>query len=260
MNSIQEVSQTILLNPLFELLRFFYSVTGNFGFAIILLTIIIRTALIPFTLPTIKSQKRMREMKPELDEIKRKHKGDAKKLQEAQIELFKKHNINPLSGCIPYIFQIIVIFALYAVLSSFVQKATAMGIEVQTMFFGLDLAKPDKLYIIPVVAAVTQFFLSLMLLPGLEKHDLVNDAGKTRKEKKENDKETDTQEMMETMQKQMVFLMPIMTGIAAVSFPAGLGVYWIVTTIFSIVQQWVVSGPGGLADLLPQIRSMVKKR
>lgn len=255
MIQLQSLFQTVLLHPIFELLKFLSIQTGNFGVAIILMTIIIRTLLVPFTLPTLRSQQKMRKLKPEIDALKKKHKGDTKQLQLAQMELFKQHNINPLAGCIPYIAQFVVLIALYNVLRGFVTQAIQMGVSVNTSFLFFDLSVPDHRLVIPILSALTQLVLSLMILPGTEKHDLVPDNAKSKKMKEENKKETDSQEMAESMQKQMVFMMPIMTGIISYQFPAGLGVYWITTTIYSIAQQWMISGPGGLRDVVRKIQS-----
>lgn len=254
----QEIGQALLINPLFYSLKFLYTTTGNFGVAIIMLTLAIRALLIPLTLPTIKSQKKMQQLKPQLDKLKKLHRKDSKKLQQAQLALFKEHNVNPLSGCLPYIIQLIVIIALYNVLSGFVARAQGEGLRINTMFLGWDLSAIDPTYIIPILAAVTQLILSLMLLPGIEKHDVVSDTSTSKSVKKANEKETNQQEMAETMQRQMVFLMPIMTGFFALRFPAGLGLYWIVTTVFSIVQQWIVSGPGGLETVLHRVKARIR--
>jgi len=251
--NIQSVFHTILLQPIFELLKFLTVTTGNFGVAIIVLTVLIRTALVPLTLPTLKSQQKMKALKPEIDALKKKHKNDSKKLQEAQMELFKQHNINPIAGCIPYLAQFVVLIGLYNVLRNFVTTATSSGLSVNTAFLMFDLSKPDHSLVIPIIAALSQLVLSLMILPGAEKHDLIPNNSQVKKIQKANEKETDAQEMAESMQKQMVFMMPIMTGIFAYQFPAGLGIYWIATTIFSIVQQWFVSGPGGLIEMMHKI-------
>lgn len=256
---IQEIAQQILLNPIFELLKFLYTTTGNFGIAIIVMTIFIRTVLIPFTLPTIRSQKKMRELKPQIDALKKKHAKDQKALQLAQMNLFKEHNVNPISGCLPYIVQIIVIFALYNVLNGFVAKASDMGLVINTQFLGLDLSRPDPRYIIPILAAATQLVHSLMLLPGAEKHDIYPEHSKKKNIIEANKKESSAQDMAESMQKQMVFMMPLMSGLFALNFPSGLGLYWIVTSIFSVAQQWIISGPGGLADLIQKIQTRVLK-
>ncbi len=246
--NIPAIFHSVLIVPIFEFLKFLTLTTGNFGVAIILLTIVLRTAMIPLSLPQLKSQKKMRDIKPELDKLKAKHGKDAKALQLAQMELYKKYNINPMSGCLPYILQLVVIIALYNVLSTFVGEALKQGYTFNTFFLGLDLSKPDPSRLIPILAAVTQLIMSLMILPGREQHDLIPDNAKTKVLKEANKKEGNTQEMAETMQRQMVFMMPLMTGWIALGFPAGLGLYWVVTTVFSIAQQWVISGPGGLMD------------
>lgn len=258
--NIQTLFHSILLNPIFEVLKFLSVSTGNFGVAIILLTILVRVLLIPLSLPMLNSQKKMKKIKPEVDKLKAKHKGDAKALQIAQMELYKQHNINPLSGCLPYILQFVVIIALYSVLNTFVADALKQGFVIQTNFLGIDLSKSDPTRVIPVLAALTQLILSLMILPGKEKHDLIPDDVKSKKLKEANKKEQDATEMAETMQKQMVFMMPLMTGWIALGFPAGLGLYWVVTTIFSIAQQWAVSGPGGLENIAYTVKAKLQKK
>jgi YidC/Oxa1 family membrane protein insertase len=176
------------------------------------------------------------------------------------MELYKQHNINPLSGCLPYILQLVVIIALYSVLRNFVPDALKQGFIIQTKFLGLDLSKSDPTRVIPVLAAATQLILSLMILPGKEHRDLIPDTVKSKKLKELNKKEENTAEMAETMQKQMVFMMPLMTGWIALGFPAGLGLYWVITTIFSIVQQWAITGPGGLENIAHTITSKLKQK
>jgi YidC/Oxa1 family membrane protein insertase len=254
----QLIIHTVLLQPIFELLKFLTIQTGNFGVAIILLTIVVRSALVPLTLPTLRSQQKMKLLKPQIDALKKKHKDDSKKLQQAQMELFKEHNVNPLAGCLPYIAQFAVLIALYNVLTNFVSTASQNGLAVNTSFLMFDLSKPDHSLVIPILAALSQLILSLMILPGAEKHDLIPNNSKKKDVQKANEKETNAQEMAESMQKQMVFMMPIMTGIFAYQFPAGLGIYWVATTVFSIVQQWFVSGPGGLVDIVTKVKSFKK--
>ena len=132
--------------------------------------------------------------------------------------------------------------------------------QIQTMFLGLDLAKPDHTYILPILAGITQLFLSVMILPGAEKHDLVPNQSKSKKVQKENKKEGQTLEMAETMQKQMVFMMPAITAFMAARFPAGLALYWVVTTVFSVVQQYIVTGPGGITDYWAKAKQLFAKK
>lgn len=257
---ISQLFHVLLYTPLFEVLKFLTITTGSFGVAIVLFTILIRTLLIPLSLPTLRSQKKMRDLKPQIDLLKKTHGSDKKSLQLAQMELYKKYNINPLAGCLPYLLQLVVIISLYSLLRGFVGDALKQGFEVQTQFLGLDLAKPDPTRIIPILAGVSQLVLSLMILPGKEKHDLIPQNVTSKKLKEANKKEEDAVQMAETMQKQMVFMMPLMTGWIALGFPAGLGLYWVITTIFSIVQQWVITGPGGLLNVAYQLQEKVLRK
>lgn len=222
-----------------------YKITGDLGVSIIALTFILRSILVPLTLPSLKSQQKMKEMKPEIDKLKKKYK-DKKVLQQKQLELYQKYNVNPLAGCIPQLVQLGVLIFLYQALISFLNNTTHQGIEINTAFFWMDLALPDPKFILPILAAGSQFILSLMLAPGAEVRDIVPNDSKLKKVKEANEKEEDTAEMAQSMQKQMMFIMPIMTGFIALKFPSGLALYWVASTVFSVIQQYFVSGPGGL--------------
>jgi len=237
-----------------------YQVVGDLGLAIIIFTLLIRSLLLPLTIPSIKAQKKMRELKPEIDKLKKKHKKDKTKLQKAQLDLYKKYNVNPLAGCIPQLVQIGLLIVLYRVLITFLNEPMIDGTAIETAFFWLDLAQPDSAYVLPVLAAVSQLALSVMILPGGEKRDIVPNDSKSKKVAKENEKEEDFAEMAATMQQQMLFLMPIMTGFIAARFPSGLALYWVVTTLFSIGQQLVLSGPGGLITYAERAQNFVQKQ
>jgi YidC/Oxa1 family membrane protein insertase len=228
-------------------LSWFNGWTGSLGWAIVLFTLVIRLVLFPVTLPSIKDQKKIMDLKPELDKIKTKFKEDKAGLQQAQLELYKKYNINPLAGCLPQLAQFGVLIVLYQTLIKFLQDPGLIGSQANLMFGWFDLSRPDPLHILPILAAVTQLFLSLMLVPATETPDVIPNNSKKPKVQLANKKEEDTAEMAATMQQQMLFMMPIMTGIFAFNFPSGVALYWVITTIFSIGQQFIVSGPGGLA-------------
>lgn len=238
MEQITQVFITILMA--------IYSVTGNLGLTIIVFTALVRLILLPLTIPSIKTQKQLQQIQPEIKDLKKKHGKDAKAFQAAQMELYKKYNVNPLGGCIPQLLQIGVLILLYHALNTFIRLGEINGIVLNTQFLWLNLSLPDPKWIIPILAGATQFVLSLMLLPATEVRDIVPNKSKVKKVKEENKKEEDVAEMASTMQQQMLFLMPIMTGFFALRFPSGLGLYWIATTVASIIQQYVLSGPGGL--------------
>lgn len=226
--------------PIEYSLNFLYQATGNLGLAIILLTIVIRGVLVPLTLPSLRSAKKMQDLKPQLDKLKAKHK-DKKDLQMAQLELYKQNGINPAAGCLPQVAQLLVLIALYQSFLKYFEPSQAVNINLH--FFWLDLSKPDPYYILPILAGLSQLVFSLMMSTGLESH--VNSP----KDKKDKQKEEDNLEMAQSMQQQMLYIMPVMTAFLAVKFASGLALYWVVTTVFSAVQQYVVSGPGGLKTL-----------
>ena len=234
--------QTYLYQPLLNSLVFFYHLFGDsFGLAVVGLTVAIRAILVPLTIPSIKSQKKMTELQPKLTELKKKHK-DKLELQKAQLELYKAHGVNPGAGCLPQIAQIVVLIALYQVFNNLLNGGKIDGGEAKMQFLGMNLAKPDQFYILPILAGLSQLVYSLMLRPGTE-HPHPTEKLVTKTDKKE---EKGEMEMAQEIQNQMLFMMPIMTVIIALKFPSGLALYWVVTTVFSLIQQWVIAGPGGL--------------
>lgn len=236
------------------------TLTGSLGYSIILFTLIIRSILLPLTIPSIKAQGKIRDLKPELDKLKNKHGDDKKALQLAQMELYQKYNINPLSGCLPQIVQIAILIFLYHVLISFLGTTEFNGVALQTQFFWLNLSQPDKYYVLPVLAGVTQFILSLMIAPGAEVRDVVPNKSKKKAIQEANKKEEDMAEMAASMQQQMIFIMPVMTGFIAIQFPSGLALYWVITTLFSIGQQYFLSGPGGLVSYWQRAVSFIARK
>ena len=239
----------LINNSILKTLTFFYQfLGGNLGLAIIALTLFMRLILVPITLPSLRSAKKMQELKPLLDKLKKKYKNDKKKLQQAQMALYKQHNINPAAGCLPQIVQIVVLISLYRVLIDFIGQETINGLVLNIKFLWLDLSQPDPLYILPVLAGLFQLLFSITMQSGLKTEV------KAPKNKKKKQKEEDSLEMAQTMQKQMLYTMPLMTTIIALKFPSGLALYWTISTIFSLVQQLIVSGPGGLKPILLKLK------
>jgi len=235
-----------IINGFLVILAQLQSLTGNLGISILLFTFIVRSLLLPLSLPSFRSQKKMRELQPELNKLKVKHKDDKKAFQMAQIDLYKKYNLNPLSGCLPQLLQIGILIILYRVLVTFLSQTDVQGVHINPQFLWLNLSKPDGTFVLPVLAGVTQFILSVMILPGGEVRNIVPDNSKKKEVQKENKKEEQTAEMADMMQKQMLFVMPLMTGFLALRFPSGLALYWVATTLFSIVQQYFLVGLGGI--------------
>lgn len=235
-----QLFNTILYTPIVNALVFLYHGLGNsFGLAIIALTIVLRGITIPLTIPALKSQKKMQGLQPELAKLKKKH-LDKKQLQMAQLEFYKQHGVNPGAGCLPQILQIIVLIALYQAFLKFINGGQIDGATINMRFLWLDLSKSDPFYILPVLAGLTQLIYSFMLRPGTE-HPHASDRQLTGQKQ-----QADERDMAAEIQGQMTFMMPIMTVIISLKFPSGLALYWVVTTVFSVVQQWFVTGPGGL--------------
>jgi YidC/Oxa1 family membrane protein insertase len=240
-----------------QFLMFLVDTTGSLGLAIIVFTFLIRSVLLPLTLPSLRSTKKMMELQPELKKLQKLHGKDRQALQKAQLELYKKYNVNPLAGCIPQLAQLGVLILLYQTLINFINQNGGL---VDMNFFWLDLSVPDSKYILPILAVITQLILSLMIAPGAEIPDLVPNKSKSKKVQKENKKEEDTADMARSMQQQMMYLMPLMTGFIALRFPSGLALYWVATTIFSIGQQWYISGPGGLVTYANRAKVFIKSK
>lgn len=226
--------QTFLVGPLLWLLvsltRLLFS---NLGLGIIALTAVIRVVLTPFMIPSLKTAQKQKEISGELSELKKKYKDDKKKLAEEQMALFKKNGINPAAGCLPQIVQIVVLIALYQVfikVLGFNGKVSAIAPEfsfINTHFLYLDLLRRDPYIIVPALAGASQFLMTKMMLPVVKKEEKL--AEKTK------DKSDD---LMYNMQEQMLYLGPIMTVLISWNLPSGLVLYWLATTVFSIIQQW----------------------
>ncbi len=250
-----QIITDFILNILIEI----YKLTNNLGWSIIVFTFLVRTILLPLSFKSMSAQKKIRELQPKIKELEKNHNGDKAALQKAKLELFQKYNVNPLAGCLPQLVQIGLFIVLYQVLVKFLGQTDFNGLTVNQSFYWLNLGKPDQWFILPILAGLTQLILSIMILPGGEVVDIVPNKSKSLKVKTANKKEEDMAEMAESMQKQMLFIMPIMTGVIALKFPSGLALYWTATTVFSIFQQYFTSGWGGLAIYLKRLILLIKK-
>lgn len=235
----------LLYYPLLNLLVFFYKVFfANLGWAIVALTLFTRLLLWPLTVPMLKSAKKQRDLKPALDALKQKYKDDKKKLAAAQMELLQKHGINPAAGCLPQLVQILVLIALYQVFIQLLGGGAKSLAELNSFlyfpflrfdaaatvnghFLFWDLTRPDPYLLLPGLAGASQFWLSKMMLP------------RTKKEEKLAEKTADKKDdVLYNMQEQMLYLAPIMTVLFGWQLPAGLVLYWLLTTLVSVAQQW----------------------
>lgn len=244
-------------------------IPGALGFSIIILTIIIRFLIWPLLSSQMRSSKKMADLRPQLQELNKKHAGDKKALGVAQMALYKEHGVNPAGGCLPVLIQIPIILALYQTILSLFDGAN--GIEKinyflyssawrlthspDLNFLGFNLAlKPSKftssgwhLLIIPVLTGLTQFIQAQMMQP---KQIKVYQSD-SPKEKKEKEGQEDT---MQAMQSQMSFMMPLMfVYLSFSSFPIGISLYWNALNIVSIYQQYKISGWGNVLTWLDKL-------
>ncbi|PIR06582.1 MAG: hypothetical protein COV55_03600 [Candidatus Komeilibacteria bacterium CG11_big_fil_rev_8_21_14_0_20_36_20] len=219
----------IFYQPIFNLLVFLYNVIPgqDLGIAIILLTLIIRLILYPLSKKSIKAQKDMQSIQPEIERIKEQYKGDKEKMGPELMALYKNKKINPFASCLPLLIQLPFLFAVYRVFYNGLKQEDAMsalygfisnpGILNQTAFGFLNLA--NKSILLAVFAGLAQYWQSKMLM--------------TKK------KDSGT---MGAMNKQMLYIMPVVTIVIGSQFPAGLTFYWLLTTLFSVGQQYIVLG------------------
>ena len=256
-----------ILNALIALYKFLLvvGIPGALGFALILLTVLIRLILNPLTAQQLKSAKKLAKLKPELDKLNAQYKNDKQRLHQEQLNLYKQAGINPAAGCLPLLVQMPVLIALYNLFFQLLNNGNLEAVvtainkvvyfpflmitSLDLSFFGLNLAaKPSEwqkfgfgLLLVPVITAALQYWQTKMMTP--KNTSLASEASSlaparsvstgqapAKEEKKEEDIST-------AMQKQMAIMMPLMIGFFAYSFPLGLSLYWNTFTVFGIIQQ-----------------------
>jgi len=261
--------QTLLYQPLVNALVFLNQLFGNFGVAVITLTIVIRLLLVPLTLPSLKAASKMKAVAPELNKLKKQYAHDKQKLAKAQMELYKKHGVNPAAGCLPQIIQIVILIALYQafnqvlntngetiaklneVLYSFLKLPA--DVVINTRFWYLDLNKPDVFKLPGASFSLPGLFLTLAALGQMLSSKMMQPAVKAaqKQAKKTIDKQDD---MATAMQSQMLYLFPLMTIVIGYRFPSGLVLYWLVFSVSTAAQQYFVNGWGGLEPWLKKLK------
>jgi len=198
---------TILAKPIFWLMDQIHKVLGNWGWTIIVLTVLIKLAFFPLSAASYRSMAKMKTVTPKMQSIRERYKNDPQKMNQALMELYRTEKINPLGGCLPIVVQIPVFIALYWVLLASVEMRNAPWLG-----WIQDLASPDPWYILPVVMAVSMF-IQTKLNPTPP----------------------------DPIQAKVMLFMPIIFSVMFFFFPAGLVLYWVVNNILSIAQQWVIT-------------------
>jgi YidC/Oxa1 family membrane protein insertase len=246
----------LLVHPLVSLLVAAYDLVHDFGLAVVAVTVLIRLLLYPLFVIQIKNQRAMQELAPAVSELKAKYGNDKQRMSQEQMKLYQERGYNPAMGCLPLLLQMPLLLAMYSAFQYFVNTPPPDGAKLggdiwpflhnpigpgQTLDLSVrwlpwlkDLGHPDPLYILPVLAGVTQLISSIMFQPTVQPKNI-----------------DPQQKMMQTMQ----YYFPLITVFIAQSLPAGLALYWVTTTVFGIIQQYFVSGWGQLPRFLPFLKA-----
>jgi YidC/Oxa1 family membrane protein insertase len=276
-SSLSGFFQTFIINPLINFQVAIYDVLLALhipypaGFSIIGLTIIIRIILYPLTNKQLRASKKMQDIAPHISNLKEKHKGDSRRIQEETMKLYKEHGVNPAAGCLPTLVQIPILLGLYQVLNKLVHLDPSQSVQYinsivitplqisepwETTFFGIPLGQsPQQLMAtlpiiaisIPIITGVFQFIQSKMMFSSPP-------SSSTQVAKKKDE------DFASVFQKQSAYLFPIMIGFFSFNFPFGLSLYWNTFSIFGIIQQYKITGLGGLESTWLKIKTLQKKK
>ena len=206
-----------LVDFVVHILKAIYGVVGNYGIAIIIVTVLMRIIIFPLTLKQEKSMKKMRELQPELEKIKEKYKDNPQEYQQKTAELYRESGVNPLGGCLPLLIQMPVFVALYWAFSG-------NAIPADAKFLWFTLKQPDRLFMIGNFA--------FNLLPILN-------VGVTYIQQKIMTSATSGQESSQQMQT-MLYMMPLMMLFIFYKMPSGVTLYYLVSGALSLVQQYFI--------------------
>jgi YidC/Oxa1 family membrane protein insertase len=192
--------------PLYYVLDWLHSIVGNWGGAIILLTVLVKLILYPLSAASYKSMANMRRVGPQMKRLQERHADDRQKLSQEMMALYKKEKVNPLGGCLPMLLPMPIFIALYWVLFESVELRQA-----PFAFWIDDLSVMDPFFILPLLMGGSMF-IQQMLSPAVG----------------------------DPMQVRMMKMMPIMFTVLFLFFPAGLVLYWLVNNVLGVAQQWFV--------------------
>jgi len=232
----------LVYRPLFNLLVFIYNIVPghDVGIAIVALTLIVRIALYPINSKSIESQRKLQKIQPQIKKIQKRYKDDKEKQAKALMKFYQENKINPFSGCLPLLIQFPILIALYHVfingfkdesLSSLYSFVYNPG-HIDPISLGFMNLSETNMYL-ALIAGIAQYFQTKMLMKAKNENE-------RKKKNNEDEKEDKTQDFAQSMTKQMAYIMPIVTVVFAMSFPSGLALYWIATTVFAIVQQHLI--------------------
>nr|WP_314120008.1 membrane protein insertase YidC [uncultured Campylobacter sp.] len=199
---------TFIARPMFKFLNWLHGYIGNWGWSIVVLTLIIRLILFPLSYKGMLSMNKLKDLAPKMKELQEKYKDDKQKLQMHMMDLYKKNGANPMGGCLPILLQIPVFFAIYRVLLNAIElKGAEWALWIH------DLSLKDPYYILPITMGILMF-LQQKITPTT---------------------------FTDPMQEKMMKFLPLIFTVFFVMFPAGLTLYWTVNNFCSIIQQYVIN-------------------
>jgi YidC/Oxa1 family membrane protein insertase len=213
------------------------SVFHNAGLAIIGFTIIVKTLMLPLTVQSIRSSKAMQELQPRIKELQKKHGNDRQRLSQETMALYQQHRVNPMAGCLPMIIQIPIFLGLYNAITTL--SNSGAGLWSQPFLWIPSLAHPDPIHLLPIVAGIFQFVQTQMMRPANQQ------------------KSTDPQQ---AMMNSVMNVMPLTVVFFGWSFAAGPVVYWATQSIYSVLQQWFITGWGSLGKWAPFLPELPEHR
>lgn len=231
MNTLVTIFNEIIFRPILNLLVFVVDIVpgSDLGLAIILVTILVRFVLYPLSRKALVSQKKISGLQPKIKEIQKKHKDDRQKQSEAVMKFYKENNINPFAGCLPFLIQLPIIIGMYRVfLSDLSLKVDGLysfvsaPLYIHTNFLGfINMLEPSV--VLALCAAFAQFMVSKITFSKKQKLG------------------SPVSGLQGMMGKQMLYVLPLVTFFIAQSFPAGIALYWFITTAFSFGQQALIN-------------------
>src|ERR671911_1249485 len=207
------------------------------GLGIIAFTIIVKTLMLPLTVKALQSSKAMQELQPKIKELQKKHGNDRQRISQETMALYQQYRVNPMAGCLPMLIQIPIFLGLYNAIMRL--STSGAGLWDEGFLWLPSLALPDPLHILPIVAGIFQFVQTQMMRPANQP------------------KSTDPQQ---AMMNSVMNIMPLTVVFFGWSFASGPVLYWATQSVYSVVQQWFITGWGSLKDWLPWLPEMPEHR
>lgn len=270
---------TLIVKPLGYILGFIYQFVGNYGWSLVIFTVLVKILLLPLGLKQQKATVKMQQVQPKMKEIQEKYANDQQKLSEETMKLYKEYGVNPMGGCLPLLIQLPILYGLYNVIykpitymlhqghmiNKYLDTATTtidtasrqMEISlakaqvpelINFNFLGLDLSAtpnitdPNPIWLVPILAAVTTYLSSKIttMMNGSKKEN--NEQEKKPQRVLSPDQKTSKSSSADSMTKSMSIMMPLMTLWITFTFPATIGVYWTISNVASLLQTVLLNG------------------